>query len=129
MRIVQILRRDLGQQFRIANNLGESRRTKAARAFWSAFYVLKGLRIGLRSMASESLGSQVIYKGRECTVCNWAGSETPTLCGDAGYYEEFCDRKQIKNVRNLREFRHRFIVGFGHYMSCWHGIDVQRRLY
>lgn len=128
MNIVRTFKRDLGSQFAVSRNLKEGLLLKARRVFWAILYALKGIKCGLKAMRSEQLGSSVIYRGRKCFVSNWSGSAKPTLASD-GFYEEYCDRSEIKNVRNLREYWHRFCFGVDFYMGSWHGIDVNRKLY
>lgn len=129
METLRILRRDIGSQFRESRNIDESTTAKVCRVFWAAVYLGKGIAVGLRGMRTEQLGSAVIYQGRRCFVSNWAGGESPTLSDGQGFYEQYCDRKQITNVLSVREFCHRFNVAFGWYMSSWHSIDVNKRVH
>lgn len=126
--MLRILKRDIGSQFRVSSNLGESVPTKIARLFWAVIFTFKGLRLGFAAMWSEQLGSRVIHQGRQCFVSNWAGSNLVTLAGE-GFYREYVPREEIKNVVNAAELWHRFEFKFGWYMSSWHGIDVNRKLY
>lgn len=129
LEISRIIKRDIGSQINTSRNLGEGRVMKIRRAFWSAVYLLKAVRCGLNSLREEQLGSTVYYLGRRCFVSNWAGSSHPTLADGEGFYQERCDRSQIRNSKSLSEFLHRFVFGISFYTSNWHGIDVNKRLY
>jgi hypothetical protein len=126
--MTRTLKRDLGSQFRQSRNLGEPLSVKCRRAFWAAVYCAKALRCALSAMAREQLGSRVIFNGQECVISNWAGSEAPTISGPCGYLPNV-SREHLASVVNVRELLHRFEFGFDFYMGCWHGIDVNRRLY
>ena len=128
MGLIRMFKRDLGSQIAVSRNLEEGASLKCKRLFWASLFVLKGLRTGFRAMRSEQLGSQVVYRGRKCFVTNWADSSAPTLSAE-GFYKEYCDRSEIENIRNIREYWHRFSYGVEFYMSNWHGIDVNNRLY
>lgn len=128
MRILKLLRRDLGAQVRISRNLEESPLTKARRAFWAVVYLGKALTVATRWTRRECLGSRVQCDGRVCVIANWAGSETPTLSAE-GYYRRNVPRAEIESVLDLKEIRHRFTAGFDFYLANWYGIDVSRRVY
>lgn len=129
MGVVRVLKRDIGSLFAISRNIGEGKVAKCKRCFWGAVYLCKAVRIGVRSMFSEQLGSRVTYEGRECFVSNWAAGESPTLSDGNGWYQEHCERSKIVNKRGMREAWHRFEVGFGWYMGSWYTIDVQNRVH
>jgi len=128
MKLIKILKRDIGTQARVSRNFNEGIMTKMKRAFWLAVYLAKAAKIGAAFMRKEQLGSSVTYKGRKCLVSNWAGSNYPTLAGD-DFYEEHCDRLYIKNSRGPREWCHRFVVSVSWYTGSWLAIDVNSRLY
>ena len=129
MEILRILRRDIGSQFAHSRNLNECGAMRLRRFFWASVFLLKGLKTAMQAIRREQLGSQVVYKGRRCFVSNWAGSARPTLSDGSGYYEQRCDRSEIRNIVNAREILHRFTLALGHYMGSWHGIDVNAKLY
>lgn len=124
----RVLYRDFGSQWRMSRNLQESYAMWFARLLWSCLYLLKAIKIAAVAMAREQIGSDVLYEGRRCRISNWAGSDSPTLAGD-GFYLQYADRSKIKNVMSIRELRHRAEFGFSFYMSSWHGLDVNKRLY
>ena len=128
MGIMRTLKRDVGSQFAVSRNMSEPVLVRVRRVFWAGVYLIKAFKIAANSVRYEALGSQVIYKGRRCYVSNWATSTAPTLSAD-GFYEQNCDRKEIKSVINARELYHRFETGLHHYMSSWYGIDINKRLY
>lgn len=124
-----VLRRDLfSQHWRCSRNLREGFRLKTLRLFWCFVYFWKAVYQGLNAIRSEQLGSRVIYQGKKLRISNWAGSDFPTLAGD-GFYQQNVPRKEIQNVISFREAAHRFLFGFEFYLSYWHGIDVQRKIY
>ena len=125
----KVLKRDLGAQFNRSRNMNEGLGLKCKRCFWSVAYTLRGVKCGARAMRREQLGSTVRYKGMRCSISNWAGTESPTLCGPNGFYERNAPRCEIVNVITAGELCHRFMMMFGWYMSCWHGINVNQRLY
>lgn len=124
----RVLYRDFGSQWRVSHNLRESYAMWFARILWSCVYLMKAAKIAVISMRSEQLGSKVLYEGRQCSISNWAGSASPTLAGE-NFYLQYADRAKIKNIMSLSELYHRAEFGFSFYMSSWHGIDVNRRLY
>lgn len=124
----RVLCRDIGSQFCVSRNLNEGLWLKLWRALWATVYLLKGLRCACRAVFHEQCGSDVVYEGRRCRISNWAGSASPTLAGD-GFYLEHADRSKIRNVITLAELYHRWEFGLSFYMSCHHGLDVNRRLY
>lgn len=126
--MIRALRRDLGSQFRQSRNLNEPLRLKCRRAFWAVVYLVKALKIAVRAMAREQLGSAVVFEGQRCFISNWANGAAPTLAGPCGY-RVGVSRERITNVIDARELWHRFEFGFDFYMGSWHGIDVNRRLY
>ena len=126
--MIRTLKRDLGSQFRQSRNLNEPLPLRCRRAFWAAVYCLKALKIALRSMAREQLGSRVIFDGQEGYISNWAGSGAPTITGACGY-RVGVSRDRLTSVVDARELWHRFEFGFDFYMGSWHGNDVNRRLY
>lgn len=126
--MIRTINRDLGSQFRQSRNLNESLPLKCRRAFWAAVYCLKALKVALRAMAREQLGSRVIFDGREGYISNWAGSAAPTIAGECGYHVGV-SRDRLTSVVDARELWHRFEFGFAFYMGSWHGNDVNRRLY
>lgn len=129
MEILRIFRRDIGSQFAWSRNLNECGSLRLRRFFGASVFLLKGLKIAMQAVMREQLGSQVEYRGRRCFVSNWAGSDHPTLSDGSGYYEQHCDRSEIRNVVNAREILHRFTFALGHYMGSWYGSDVNARLY
>jgi hypothetical protein len=110
-----------------SRNMGEGFGTKCLRAAWCLFFTGKAIRVGLLSTRSESLGEEVFYQGRRCTVSNWAGSSAPTLTGK-NFYQKHCDRREIVSITGLGTLAHRFCVGLEFYMAHWHSIDVQKKL-
>ena len=118
----------IGRQICISRNLKEPPSVKVRRAFWALVYFCRAIRCGFSALKREQLGSAVIYRGRKCFVSNWAGSDSPTLSAH-GFYEQNCDRTEIKNVRSVREFVNRFKFGMRFYLTSWHDIDVNNRLY
>lgn len=128
MSITNVLRRDLGSQFRQSRNLGETLPTKCRRVFWATVFLAKALRIAVAAIRREQLGSRVVYEGGECFISNWSGSDYPTLAGACGY-REFVPRAEIRNVLDAREVLHRFKFGLSFYLGCHYGNDVNRRIY
>ena len=128
MGIVRTLKRDIGSQFAISRNLKEPSIIRVRRLFWAVVYLFKAVRIAIRAMRRETLGSHVIYKGRECWISNWSNTDHPTLAAD-GFYEQNCDRKEITNIVNLRELYHRFDFGLSNYTSNHYRTDIDKRLY
>lgn len=124
----RVLYRDLGRQWQVSHNLQESYATWFLRMLLACVYLLKAAKIAAVAMTREQIGSAVIYEGKRCCISNWAGSDSPTLAGD-GFYLQYADRSKIKNVMSIRELWHRAEFGFSFYMSAWHGLDVNRRLY
>ena len=118
----------VAHQRRYAHNLQESPRVRCSRFWWAVVYMVKAVRVGLRTMGKECLGSAVLYEGRRLHVSNWAGSESPTLAGD-GVYIQHADRSAIRPIRSVGEYLHRFRFGCRFYSQNWLGIDVNRRLY
>lgn len=129
MGIIRTLRRDIGSQFAQSRNLCETYGQKLRRAYWATCYLGKAIKVAVISMRREQIGSTVIYEGRRCSICNWAKSEYPTLSGPDGFYKQFVPRNKITSVRNLREYYHRFESGLSFYMSNWHSIDVNKKVY
>lgn len=129
MGIIRTLRRDIGAQFNVSRNLGETFSQKLRRAYWATYYLGKAIKVAVISMRMEQIGSTVIYEGRRCSICNWARSEYPTLSGPDGFYKQYVPRNEITNVSELREYYHRFEFGLSFYMSNWHGIDVNKNVY
>ena len=123
-----IVKRDVGSQWRWSKNLEEGVKLKSMRLFWVCIYFCKALILGFKAMRREQLGSEVVYQGRRLQISNWAGSDSPTLAGE-DFYQQNVPRSEIKNIRSLREFRHRFKFGFSFYTSNWYSIDVNNRLY
>ena len=128
MGILRTIKRDLGAQINISRNAGEGAYFKVKRAIYSLRFTIRGVWLGVKAMREEQLGSKVIYQGRECSICNWAGSAHPTLSGD-DFYKQGVPRAEITNVVNLQELYHRFDVIFGWYMGSWHAIDVSKKMY
>ena len=128
MRLLFVLRRDLGAHRAISRNLQEGFWMKMLRLFWCMIYLVKAFWLGLKATRREQLGSQVEYQGKRLAICNWAGSDSPTLFGN-GFYQQNVPRSEIKSVMNAREVWHRFNFGFEFYMGNWHQSDVHRRLY
>jgi hypothetical protein len=128
MEVIRVLKRDIGAQFRVSRNLKERATVRVLRAFWAFVYLCKAFRCGLSAMWEQQLGSQVVWNGRKCVVSNWAGRPFVTLCGN-GWYQENCPREEVTNVINARELWHRFTFGVSFYLSSWHGIDVNKRIY
>lgn len=98
------------------------------RIFWSVFYIFKGIRLGIRGIRTEQIGSTVIHEGQRRFISNWANSPFPTLCGD-NFYLQNVPREDIKNVLDAKEILHRFYFMFDWYMVYWHDIDVHKRLF
>jgi hypothetical protein len=121
--------RSLRKQLRISRNLGERLRVTAVRMAIACACIVKGIICGVKAVAKEQLGSQVIFENRKCFVCNWAGHDFPTLSGDGGFYQERCNRELITNVISLREYVHRFKSGYSFYVQNWLDIDVNKVLY
>lgn len=129
MEILRILRRDIGSQIAWSRNLNEGGALRLKRFFWASAFLLKGLARAMQAVRHEQIGSQVAYRGRRCFVSNWAGSVNPTLSDGSGWYQQHCDRSEIKNILNASEILHRFTFALGHYMGNWYGIDVNTKLY
>jgi len=128
MGIMRTLKRDIGSQFAVSRNIKETRWNRVRRVFWASVYICKAFKIAIKAIRRECLGSHVIYKGKECWISNWSNTDHPTLAAD-GFYEQNCDRKEIRNVVNIREFYHRFDVALHCYMGSHYGTDIMRRLY
>lgn len=126
-RVLFVIWRDVRGQIRTSRNIGDSRFTFVRRMLWTAFYMLKAFKCGLSAIRREQLGSAVLWQGRKCFICNWAGSDAPTLSA-SGFYKEYVPRNEIHNLFNLREIAHRFTFGFEFYSGNWMGIDVQNRV-
>lgn len=129
MGIYRTLKRDIGSQFAWSRNLNESFRTKCRRAYWAVRFLGKAIRVAIRCMGTEQLGSQVIYKGMLCSISNWANSSNPTLSGPDGFYKTDVPRRSLKSVRSLSEYLHRFDFGLSFYMQNWYCIDVNKKVY
>lgn len=128
--IIRIIKRDFSNCWSTGINLHETRRQKVRRVFWMLVYLAFAFRVAFRGMRREQLGSTVVYRGRKVFVSNWAGSAYPTLASSAdGFYETHCDRREIRSVRSVGEYCHRFIACFGWWMGSWFGIAVNKRLY
>ncbi len=127
--VIRIVNRDFGGCWRTGSNLSESRWMKAKRACWMLVYLAYGVFVGVRGMWHEQLGSAVIYRGKKVFVNNWAGGAYPTLADGAGWYQVGCDRREIRSVRSIGEFCHRFRACFSWWMGSWFGIAVNKRLY
>lgn len=112
----------------VSRNVGDRPFTKIRRVFWCMVYLLRGLTMAIRSTTREQLGSEVIWKGERWQICNWAGSEFPTLSREGGY-EKHVPRSEIKNVISFSELLHRMRNHYRWYVFSWHGIDVNKRLY
>jgi len=117
------------KQLAVSRNLNESARVKVGRMLWTHILLVKAVWLGLLALREEQLGSQVVYEGRKCYVCNWAGSDDPTLTGPGGFYEKRCPRSKIRNVITTRELLHRFRTGFRFYVTNWIDIEVHEKLY
>lgn len=128
MKIIRVLRRDLESHIHTSRNLNEGILLKIKRFIWCMVYLVKAFIVAIRGMKYEQLGSSVIYRNKNCFISNWANHSFVTLAGD-NFYAEHCARSEIKNVRNMIEFYHRFNVSFSFYMSSWHMIDVNRKIY
>jgi len=124
----KVFKYQVKSQLATSRNLRERWTKKLMRAFWSVVYLLKGFLRAFSFVPRECLGSEVIHEGQKRSVCNWAGSDAPTLSGD-GFYRQSVPRSEIQNVRSLAEFCHRFRFGFSFYMQNWHSIDVNKKLY
>jgi len=98
------------------------------RVIWCVIYLLKGFLVGFRALKTEQLGSRVIYDGKLMFVSNWANTKAPTLSGN-GLYLQDVPRADVRNVLDIREVWHRFLFGLDWYLSYWHDIDVNKRLY
>jgi hypothetical protein len=120
-----IYKRDILREWVVARNMGKSFFGKAWRLFVAHMFMFKAFIIGMRGLRHEKLGSKVLYKGRVLHVSNWAGSEHPTLSGK-GFYKERCARAEIKNIRSIPEFWHRFWFSFSFYTSSHLRSDVDR---
>lgn len=127
--VIRIAKRDFGGCWRTGSNLCESRWMKTKRAYWMLVYFAYGCIVAVRGMRREQLGSTVIYRGKKVFVSNLAGGAYPTLADGVGFYEEYCDRREIRSVRSVGEYYHRFIVCFDWWMGSWFGIAVNKRLY
>ena len=123
-----VIRRDVSREFRVSANLQEHIPKKLFRLMLVMAYLLKAVVCGLRAIRSEQLGSRVIYQNRECVICNWANSESPTLSAD-GFYQEYVPRSEIRNIFDLSEILHRFQFGFEFFTGNWMSIHVNRWLY
>jgi len=126
MRTIKMI---INKQLNWSYNLKEKNKTKIFRIFWSVIFLLKAIKIGLFGILKEQIGSAVVYNGENYTICNWANSEKPTLCGKNGYYKERADRKDIKNILSIKEIKNRFYYMFNWYVSCWLDIDVDKKIY
>ena len=128
-RIVKVIRRDLGAQFRVSRNMDERGLKKLQRARWALVFTMRGVWAGIKAMRHEQLGSAVIYNGRRCYISNWSNTPSPTLAGKDGFYKRQVPRSDFTNIVDAKELYHRFCTIFSWYMSSWHGIAVNRRLY
>ena len=115
------------RQLQISKNLHESFRTRAMRLFWAIVFACKGIAIGLRGMSRPRLGSAVVFEGRRWVISNWANGPLVTLCGPE--YRKGVPYEQIRPIWSPREMTHRFRVMRSWYMTSWHDIDVQRKIY
>lgn len=113
---------------RISHNLQEGRRLKALRAFWATAYLFKALRFGLAAMRRQQGLSTVIYRGERWTISNWPGHAYVNLARK-GEYAKGVPMAEIRDVRSVGEYLHRFRMGASFYLRNWYEIDVQRRLY
>ncbi len=114
-------------QVRISHNLQEGVRRRALRAFWATVYLFKALRLGLKAMGRQQGLSTVIYKGERWTISNWPTHDYVNLARK-GEYAKGVPQMEIRDVRSIGEYLHRFRMGSGFYLGNWYQIDVQRRL-
>lgn len=117
------------KQVAISRNLKESFGRKFVRAMWCVVFLTKAILCGLRSMRRECLGSAVYHNGKRRFISNWAGTGSPTICGEDDFYQKDVPRSELISERSLSEFLHRFRFGFRFYATNWLGIDVNRRVY
>lgn len=128
MSLWNVFKMQVGMQVGTSRNLNERWATKLLRAFWSVVFLLKGFLIAFRWLPNECLGSRVIHEGQRRWISNWAQGESPTLAG-VDFHQRSVPRAEITNVRSVAEFAHRFRSGFSFYMTNWHSIDVNNRVY
>jgi hypothetical protein len=128
MDLWKVFRFQFGSQVAQSRNLREGLRLKVWRSVWASFYLVKGIRSACFAVRREQLGSSVVFNGMRCWVSNWAGSEWPTLSGP-GFYAKNVPRAEIQSIINVGEILHRFRSGFSFYMTSWHSIDVNKKLY
>jgi hypothetical protein len=128
MNLYRVLKRDVGKEFAVSRNLGESRLTGCLRATLCVWFIAKALCLGVRAMRREQLGSQVTYDGKRCSIVNWAGSDNPHLAGD-GFYIAHVPRREIRNIINAKELWHRFSFGVEFYTGYHMNNDINKRLY
>lgn len=129
-RLLKVILRELRGQWACSKNLKEGPWIKVRRAWYAFLYLFRAFRIGWIGMSREQLGERVEYEGRLCYICNWSGSEAPTLSGPGGFYLENADRSKIKTLLTPSTLLHRFsAIAGGWYLTSWYSIDVNNRVY
>lgn len=118
------------EELNISYNLKENNKIKILRIFWTIIYIFKAIKIGIRGIFSEQLGSRVIYEGKILYINNWAASGYPSLsCQKDGIYIKQAERNKIKNIIDIKEIFHRFNFMFNWYAGYWLDIDVSKKIY
>lgn len=126
--MLKAIRLQASHQRALHRNMDESHWFGLQRVFWSFVYLAKGIRVGLRAMIRQQLGSEVIYEGKRWFVSNRAGHEFCSISRH-GDYRKQVPASEMEQVHSLKEFAHRYSFGFAFYMNSWHSINVQDRIY
>lgn len=121
----------IAMNWRWSRNGRESLAVTAKRFLWASLYFIKGVLVGVRGMISVKLGSKVRHDGRLWIISNWAGMPLMNLyeCAKDGEYRKNVPSEDISPVVSMGELLYRFRFSYRWYMTSWHIIDVNKRLY
>ncbi|MCA8951679.1 MAG: hypothetical protein KDE27_19380 [Planctomycetes bacterium] len=120
-----------------SRNAGESWPTFLRRCFWAIRYWFRGVRVGLGAMRHTVVGSRVRFRGEEIwEISNWSWpSRSSTLVGPlaapAGVRQriERVPCEDFVPVLSVRELWHRFSSRYWWWMTSWHDIVVNDRVW
>lgn len=100
---------------------------KLKRHFWSAIYWCYAVWLGIKQAPHTQLGSRVWYAGKTWTVYNGVRPLSWSLTD--GSKQVQAPRSECRRVSSFREWWHAFLSQYRWWMTSWHRIYVERRLY